>query len=289
MAALSPLKAPPFFMHLQALLDQPPKLPSLPRAVALLMGELAKAEPSQRRLSQLFATDPTLAAQLLREANAPAHGARGQINAIAEALALLGVQPLRELVARAAVGARSVPGVDLPQFWRYSLHAAKMARSLAGLVRHNQLAAYTAGLVHALGELVLHLADPARMQSIGALAGPLDLRRGLLERHLLGYSYAQVSAGLARQWDFPQDVVDALQHHLTPFDNEVYEPLAGVLHLAVWRARTHALGLNERETVVTFPGEVGVALGLDIDTVLQQDPIDWNAPPAETPLAGRLA
>ncbi len=266
-------------MELQALLAQPPRLPSLPRAVALLLSELARPEPSQRRLSQLFATDPTLAARLLQQANAPGHGVARQVHGIAQALALLDLDSLRALVDTAAVGttSRSVPGVNLQQFWRYSLHTAKMARSLAGLVRLDQLAAYTAGLLHGLGELALHLADPARMRSIAAVAPLLDLRRGRVERHIIGYSYAQVSAGLAAQWALPQDVVDALQHHLAPFDNGVYEPLAGVLHLAVWRARTHALGLGERETVVTFPGEVGVTLGLDIDAVLQQDPIDWHA------------
>ena len=29
---------------------------------------------------------------------------------------------------------------------------------------------------------------------------------------------------------------------------------------------------------VTFPDEVGLPLGLDIDRVLSQDPIDWTAP-----------
>ena len=28
---------------------------------------------------------------------------------------------------------------------------------------------------------------------------------------------------------------------------------------------------------VTFPGEIGDVLGLDIDMVLQQDPFDWSA------------
>jgi len=28
---------------------------------------------------------------------------------------------------------------------------------------------------------------------------------------------------------------------------------------------------------VTFPGEVGEVLDLDIDMVLQQDPFDWSA------------
>ncbi len=225
-------------MELQALLAQPIALPSLPRAVALLMSELAQAEPSLRRLNQFFGTDPALAARLLQEANASAFGAQQQISGIPEALALLGVAQLRTLVRAAPLGAssRSVPGVNLQLFWRYSLNTAKLARSFAGLVQQSQIVAYTAGLLHGVGELALHLADPERMQSINSLMPPLDPRRAKLEQRLLGYCYAQVSAELARRWQLPLVVVDALRHHHAPFDNNEYEPLAGVLHLAAWRA-----------------------------------------------------
>jgi HD-like signal output (HDOD) protein len=268
-------------MELNALLAQPFVLPSLPRAVALLMNELGAAEPNLRRLNQLFGSDPALAARLLEEANSPAFAAQRQIVGIPEALALLGVAQLRSLVSSAPLGttSRSVPGVNLQHFWRYSLNTAKLARSFAGLVHHNQIAAYTAGLLHGVGELALHLADPARMQSVNTLVAPLDPRRAKLEQHLFGYSYAQVSAGLAWRWQLPEVVVDALRHHGAPFDNEVYVPLAGVLHLAAWRARAREAGLGQRELAVSFPGEVGVALGLDIDMVLQQDPIDWTVRP----------
>ena len=73
--------------------------------------------------------------------------------------------------------------------------------------------------------------------------------------------------------------MDALHHQHAPFDNHAYEPLAGVLHLASWRARAREAGWGDKEMAVTFPGEVGLVLGLDIDMVLQQDPIDWLARP----------
>ena len=268
-------------MELQALLAQPFVLPCLPRAVALLMSELGQAEPSLRRLNQLFGTDPVLAARLLQEANSAPFAAQRQISGIPEALAVLGVAQLRTLVQSAPLGAtsRSVPGVNLQHFWRYSLNTAKLARAFAGLVHQNQIAAYTAGLLHGVGELALHLADPDRMQSVNTLMGPLDPRRAKLEQRLLGYCYAHISAGLAARWQLPDVVLDALRYHHAPFDNNVYEPLAGVLHLAAWRARAREAALGERELAVSFPGEVGVTLGLDIDMVLQQDPIDWMARP----------
>ena len=268
-------------MELNALLGQPVALPSLPRTVALLMNELAQREPSLRRLNLLFGSDPVLAARLLELANAPAHQLTRQVAGISEALVLLGSAPLQTLVSSATLGtaARAVQGINLQQFWRYSLHTAKLARSLAGVVFQNPTAAYTAGLLHGLGELLIHLGNPQKAQSMNTLVLPLDMRRGKIEQRILGYSYSHVSAALAQRWLLPQVVVDALQYQAAPFDNTAYEPLAGVIHLAAWRARGREAGLSERELAVTFPGEIGLMLGLDIDMVLQQDPIDWTVRP----------
>lgn len=268
-------------MELNALLGQPVALPSLPRTVALLMNELAQREPSLRRLNLLFGSDPVLAARLLELANAPSHQLTRQVAGISEALVLLGSAPLQTLVSSATLGtaARAVPGINLQQFWRYSLHTAKLARSLAGVVFQNPTAAYTAGLLHGLGELLIHLGNPQKAQSMNTLVLPLDMRRGKIEQRILGYSYTHVSAALAQRWLLPQVVVDALQYQAAPFENTAYEPLAGVIHLAAWRVRGREAGLSERELAVTFPGEIGLMLGLDIDMVLQQDPIDWTVRP----------
>ena len=268
-------------MELNALLGQPVALPSLPRTVALLMNELAQREPSLRRLNLLFGSDPVLAARLLELANAPAHQLTRQVAGISEALVLLGSAPLQTLVSSATLGtaARAVQGINLQQFWRYSLHTAKLARSLAGVVFQNPTAAYTAGLLHGLGELLIHLGNPQKAQSMNTLVLPLDMRRGKIEQRILGYSYSHVSAALAQRWLLPQVVVDALQYQAAPFENTAYEPLAGVIHLAAWRVRGREAGPSERELAVTFPGEIGLMLGLDIDMVLQQDPIDWTVRP----------
>ncbi len=268
-------------MELNALLGQPAALPSLPRTVALLMNELAQREPSLRRLNLLFGSDPVLTARLLELANAPAHQLTRQVAGISEALVLLGSAPLQTLVSSATLGtaARAVQGINLQQFWRYSLHTAKLARSLAGVVFQNPTAAYTAGLLHGLGELLIHLGNPQKAQSMNTLVLPLDMRRGKIEQRILGYSYSHVSAALAQRWLLPQVVVDALQYQAAPFENTAYEPLAGVIHLAAWRVRGREAGLSERELAVTFPGEIGLMLGLDIDMVLQQDPIDWTVRP----------
>lgn len=266
-------------MKLQELLELPFNLPSIPKVVALLLVELDRPEADLRRITQLISTDPVLTTRLLQLANSSFFRLGGRIHSVSEALALLDLAHVKTMAQAAAVNAslKAVPGIHLQKFWDYSHDVARVSRSLAGLVRQNQQAAFTCGMIHAIGELAMHLALPDAMSLLDADVPPLDLRRAKAERRLLGYSYANVSAGYASRWQYPQTLIDALEHQYAPFENHVYEPLAAVIHLATWRARGKEAKLTQRELAVSFPDDVGVALSLDIDMVLQQDPFDWAA------------
>ena len=53
--------------------------------------------------------------------------------------------------------------------------------------------------------------------------------------------------------------------------------MAGLIHLAAWRARAKEANYNQEDLTVSFPDVVALALGIDIDMALQQDPIDWTS------------
>jgi HD-like signal output (HDOD) protein len=266
-------------MELNALLASTIVLPSIPKVIALLLSDLGRDNPDLRIITQLISTDPALTTRLLQTANAGEFKLSGKVSSVTEAVAILGLSHIREMATQAASAAslRALPGINLQQFWTYSLNVAKLARSFAGLTRQNQGAAFTCGLIHAVGELVMHVVMPDEMVPLNKEIAPLELKRARSERYHFGYCYAQVSAGYARKWLFPQPMIDALEHQYAPFDNSVYEPLAGVIHLAAWRARAKEANLSERALAVSFPGAVGEVLDLDIDMVLQQDPFDWGS------------
>ncbi|MBP9904184.1 MAG: HDOD domain-containing protein [Rhodoferax sp.] len=260
-------------------------IPSAPRVLALLLAELARPQPDLRRVVQFISTDPALTTRVLQAANAGFFSLSGQVHGVSEALAVLRLGQVQAMVTSAAgfTSPRLVSGLAMAQFWAYSRDCAKMARSLAGLVRQNQQAAFTAGLVHAVGTLAMRTAMP-QVVALDAEVGALELKRERLERQAFGFCYSQASAWLVRQWHFPQVIVDALQYLTAPFDNDIYEPLAGVVHLAAWRSRARQAGFTQNMMTVTFPGAVAEVLGLDIDMVLQQDPIDWSAQVPGRPL-----
>jgi len=265
-------------MDLASLLSPRFIIPSAPRLVALLSAELSKPQPDLRRIDQLICTDPALTTRVLQAANASFFQLSGQVHCVSEALALLRLSQVQTMVSSAASQAsfRSMPGLSLPQFWDYSRDCARVARSLAGLLQHNQQAAFTAGLIHAVGALAMRVAMPS-VVALDAEVGPLELKRERLERQAFGFCYTQASAWLAQQWHFPKRIKDALQYQSAPFDNDEAEPLAGIIHLATWRSRVRHAGVTQNMMTVTFPAAVAEVLGLDIDLVLQQDPIDWSA------------
>ncbi len=266
-------------MKLEELLASSGHLPSIPKVIALLLNELGQEEPDLRKITQMINTDPVLTTRLLRLANSAQFQLANKISSVSEALALLGLRQVHSLATAAAVAGafKGIQGMDMNAFWRYSLNVARLSRSLAGLARQNQAAAFTAGLIHATGELVMRLALPAEMTAMDATAPPLGLKRASAERKLLGYSFAQVGAGFAREWQFPLPIVDALEHQDAPFDNDVCEPLAGLLHLAVWRSRAHEDRLDEQRLIDHFPDRVALALALDRDMVFGEDPLEWSS------------
>lgn len=273
-------------MELNALLASQFVLPSIPKVLALLLSELERDEPDLKKISQLVSTDPALTTRLLQLSNSGFFKLSGKINSVSESLAILGLDHVRTMATAAASGIsiKAVPGLNLQKFWSYSLNVAKLSRSLAGMVRQNQQAAFTCGLIHAVGELAIHMGMPEPVAMLNREVPPLDLRRANAERTTFGFSYAQVGAGLAAKWKFPQAMVDALDHQDAPFEHDVYEPLAGLIHLATWRARAQEAGLSDHALAVTFPGLVAEVLGIDIDMVLQQDPFDWYQTTSNAPL-----
>ena len=181
------LRGPPL-LTLEELLASKVALPSIPKVIALLLSELDRDEPDLKKISQLINTDPVLTTRLLKLANSAQFQLANKIGSVSEALALMGLNQVRSLTTAAAVASafKAVPGMDMHQFWGYSLNVGKLSRMLSGMIRQNQGAAFTAGLIHCIGELVLHQGMPTEMATLNQQISPFDPKRVAAERRLLG-------------------------------------------------------------------------------------------------------
>lgn len=260
-------------MQLEALLAQPGALPSAPAATAQLISGLDDPDIETAEVAACIATDPALTAKLLKMANS-AYFWRGRtVGSIEDALSKLGMRKVRSL-AIGMVMNDSFPSISpdrLQQLWGYSLNTAELARRLALEIDVDDGEAYTSGLIHAVGELPMRVGMTVAMDRLDSICKPLAFNRAEAQDAILGYSYAHVGAELAKRWKFPWRIVNGVANHVRPYENDVYEPLAGVIHIAAWRGRGIELGLPRKELITTYPDEVGEALGIDPDAILDYE------------------
>lgn len=249
-------------VSLNALFAQPACLPVVPKVVQQLIHSFDRRDVAVHEIAAQLNADPVLSAKTLRLANSAYFRVSRSIGTVDEAIQMLGYEMVRNLVLGfAIVGAfKSAPGLDLPGFWRYSLNAACVARWLARTADQDAELAFTIGLIHGLGHLVMHAALPQDMRQLDRDVHPLALDRARAEQAHLGYHHGEVSAELALRWNFPADVCDALRQVVDPLRSEPPLPIAAWVHVAAWRARVELFGWDAEHAQATCPVAVGLAL-----------------------------
>ena len=261
-------------MQLAELFQQPQALPAVPKIVHELIDSFNNEDISIEEIARKLAADPVLSARLLRLANSAYYHVSRTIGTVPESIAMLGFVTVRTLVISSGLtgGYKSMPGLDLNQFWRYSMHAAAVSGWVAQQVRVNRDQAFTVGLMHAIGELVMHAGMPAAMLQLDQQSSPMDDDRLAVEERTFGYQFATVGSELARQWRFPLSFVEAIRHFPAPLAQPKFDPVAGVLHLAAWRARAELHQLDAAAMAAQVPAEVCAALGMAPDVLLKEMP-----------------
>lgn len=275
-------------MDLKTLVDQPGKLPTIPKIVQKLIESFNADNIPSTEIAQQIASDPALSAKLLRLANSAYFHVSRTVGTVDDALRMLGFVMVRNLVLSSGMVAafRNTPGIDLPRFWRYTLYTACTARWLAERAGINGDMMFTLSMMHGIGQLQMHLCmAPDVLKPLDAQAGVLDPRRAEVEREQLGFHYGQVSSELAHIWHFPNVLIAALADVPEPLASPVFDKPASLVHLGCWRARAEVLGWGAEEAQATYPAAVAdrLALAPDWTDLLapEGDPELWM-PPFET-------
>jgi HD-like signal output (HDOD) protein/ActR/RegA family two-component response regulator len=195
-------------------------LPSLPRLYAELTELLASGDASARDAARVIQSDMAMAAKVLQLANSAYFGRRHPVSQLVEAVAYLGLEPVRALVLHAE-GFRHlrvdppIPGFDLEELQLHCTRVARVARSLLADPRSGA-DAFAAGLLHDVGLLILAAQD--RDELTRMLAASRERSRPLyeVERERHGVTHGEIGAHLLALWGLPQGITDAVAHHHGP-------------------------------------------------------------------------
>lgn len=259
-------------LQLEDILRQLEDLPSLPAVVMELLSSIDAPDADISVLAKKVSHDQALTAKTLRLSNSSLYGLQVRVTTIGQAITFLGFQTTRNLITAAAVtgcfAEGQCPGFDDKAFWRHSIATAACAKVLARRVRFNQDYAFTAGLLHDIGRLVLMSSYPALYQQVLAYRSANDSSVLEAERAVLGVDHVEAGAALAGHWNFSDTMRLAIANHHDP-DAPGAGFLATIVHVA--DAIVHALDLarEDDDLVPAVSSAAWTALGLDEEAYLQ--------------------
>jgi putative nucleotidyltransferase with HDIG domain len=237
-------------------------LPSLPAVVMELLTSIDQEDVDISVLARKVSHDQALTAKTLRLANSSNYGLQVKVTTIQQAITFLGFQTTRNLITAAAVtgcfSAGQCAGFDDKAFWRHSIATAACARVLARRMRFNQDYAFTAGLLHDIGRLVLVSTYPAQYAEVLAWRSAHDCELIEAERAVLGVDHVMAGVALAERWNFSETMRLGIAWHHEP-ERAGAGFLATIIHVA--NAIVHALDIA----------------GEDDDLVPPVSPVAWGA------------
>jgi HD-like signal output (HDOD) protein len=238
------------------------QLPSIPEVAHDLIRTMNNESVTVRDVRDIIAKDPALTAQLLRMANSAHFGLPRSVGSLDEAITMVGMSKVRSLSLTACMAGAfpSLPGLDKRSFWQYSMACAGYAQWMAVKLKMDGQVAWLTGMMLRLGELLIAQAEPKAIAAIEKRpCAPGE--RWQREKQLVRFSEGQITAEMARRWDFPMLIVQALQRACDPVLEQAYSRLGAVIHLAGLLADTPNAG---PQALKTLPLEVLDSLKLDL-------------------------
>jgi putative nucleotidyltransferase with HDIG domain len=242
--------------------------PGMPGAAVKLLALMDNPDVPMTEIEVILRQDAGLTANLLKLANSAYFGIPTKIGSVRQAVILLGLKRLIQMVIAACTSTilnQKVPGYDLlaGELWRHSIAVSVAAE---GLVRELNIQAveeiFTAALLHDVGKLILGQfvqEDYAKIE----LAMAQGLSFETAESVVLGTDHADIGARILAKWSFPADIVHAVRWHHAPEKAERQDRMLDVVHVANILCLMIGIGVGREGLHYQLSTEVTERLGLE--------------------------
>lgn len=189
------------------------------------------------QIEAILGQDPGLMANILRLANSAYFGMPSKVGSIKQAVLLLGLKRLVQIVIASCVSAimdKPVTGYDLPpgEFWHHSVGVTVAAE---GLMKELNIKTseeiFTAALLHDVGKLVVgEYVDNNISQIEDSTSQGISFEKA--ENLVLGMNHADIGAQILKQWSLPPVIVNAVRWHHSPESADSTDKMLDIIHVA---------------------------------------------------------
>ncbi|MCL5270776.1 MAG: HDOD domain-containing protein [bacterium] len=262
-------------MPLDQLIRKIDDIPPLPDIVVKLLHVSRDPNVSTREMVELIKHDPALTIKVLRLCNSSYYGLPRKINSIQEALVYIGTDTLVNFVLAGCLSsfyqtAQNGYGLEEGELWRHSVACAIASQRIS--LRNNEDThgqAFTAGLIHDIGKIILNSYVGLEINHIMELVEQHQIAFGEAEKQVLGFSHTEAGAKLARHWNLPEALIEAIEFHQQPQRAKLAPKLVAQVHLGNILCLSFGIGVGTDGLAYTFHPSAMEETGMEIADLYQ--------------------
>ncbi len=207
-------------LSLNQIIDSVRDLPTPPVVVMEILNKIDNDDLDIAELAEQVNQDPALTAKTLRIANSAYYASMVKVTTLQQAVSLLGITTFRQIILNVALSGcfpeNNCAGFSHREFWIHSNAVAQMAKLIARRINFNQDIAYTAGLLHDIGVLVLVTRHSQAYQQVLAWQSSHGTSTQTAEQTILGSDHCVAGRELGLHWNFSDPIVNAITGHHQP-------------------------------------------------------------------------
>lgn len=226
--------------NLRQQIEELHNLPTVPVIATQLLEIISEDRASVKQLLPIIENDPSLAIKILRVANSAYYGLFKNIDSLQQAVVLIGLSDLYNLVLGFSViksfsqHMENSVALDWNYFWGHCVAVGSIAQLIKTEYRLPMIGnPYALGLLHDIGKLVLfQIVRPEFMEAL-KIQEERKVSAVEAEMETIGMDHALAGALLAERWHLPDSVIATMSlHHKSAPEESEYHGIISLITVA---------------------------------------------------------
>jgi putative nucleotidyltransferase with HDIG domain len=214
-------------------------LTPIPPVAAQIMALAEDENSSMFDIADLIIHDPSITASLLKICNSAYFGLSRQIESVRDAITLLGLDQIVELVLLngTAQNFRDEPdgyGLGEGELWHHAVLSAHVAKVLAknhGLENKKHLI-FTAALLKDIGKIIMGRFVAFSYEKINILVHSKGYSFNEAEKEIIGMNHEELGAEIGKKWRFGDKLIYIIRNHHMTDETCRNDPETALVYLA---------------------------------------------------------
>ena len=258
---------------IQTLVREIKNLKPIPTVIHPLLDALNAPNTGMDEVANIIQYDPAITAAVLRTANSAFFGLKHPVESIKDAVSLLGMDQIINLVllksgAQIFNTEQDGYGRSQRELWKYSVSSALIVRQIAEELNMSGASGiFTAALLKDMGKTVLDRFVDNAGEKICGLMARKNLSALAAEKAVLGVDHAELGAMIAKMWKFSPNMVKIIRYHHINDIKTMAEMNITVVYLAECICMMMGMDIEENGEACRFHRQALKRTGLGVDDI----------------------